>query len=299
MLRITKGDIFMEDKMQCEKKEKSDAEIIKSILLDNDNDIAKRDRLYKLLYQVSEENEFNMDTDLIKECVDTINLIEGEKEQISAEKIAQVCRDIETQYKRHHRKQLMKTALRTATCILLVFLVTNVVAYAFGYNIIQIVSNWGDSSFNVFTGQKSDIEGNNITNRIIDTNINEAFIDIEPQPLLPAWLPEGYSFKYAERYDRKESINVLLYYEDTTINKVTIFDYTIYHENPGSNISYEKDERLVEIYKKDGKKYYILKNENQIQAIWNDSNVIYNIDGDISVDTMKKIINQMESDMNV
>ncbi|WMJ85572.1 DUF4367 domain-containing protein [Anaerocolumna sp. MB42-C2] len=279
--------------------EKSNADIIKSIYLEKDNDIATRDRLYKLLYQASEEDEFSMDTDLIKECVDTINLIEGDNEQISEEKIMITRQNIESQYKKGYktgkRKHFLKIASMTVASILLVLSLSNVLAYSFGFNIIDVVSNWGADNFNLFTQPKSEAPGNNVTSRVIDTNIKEAFKDINPKPLLPGWLPDGFSFKYVEKYNRKDSINILLYYDnEIKDNSVIIFDYTIYVENQGSDISYEKDDRLVEIYKKDGEQYYILENENQIQAIWNDSNTIYNVNGDISADEIKKIINHME-----
>ncbi|MGB8450843.1 MAG: DUF4367 domain-containing protein [Anaerocolumna sp.] len=281
----------------------SDTKIIKSIFLEKDNDITVRDKLYKLLYQASEVDEFNMDTDLINECVDTINLIEGDEVNIPDEKMAEIRQNIELLYKKSFwsakGKHFLRTVSITAACILLVLSLTNVVAYSFGYNIIDVVSKWGTDHFNLFTGQEPETQGNNITNRVIDTNMNKVLQDIKENPLLPGWLPEGFTFKYIEKYNRKDSINILLYYENETWNnRVIIFDYTIYHENPGSDISYEKDDRLVEIYNKDGNKYYILENENQLQAIWHDSNTLYNINGDITTDEMKKIINNMEVKMN-
>lgn len=277
----------------------SDARIIKSILLENEEDTAIRNKLYKLLYQASEEDECNMDTDLVRECVDTLNLIEGEEEKIPEEKIEKMRQNVEVQYKKLNRgakgKHFLRTVSVTAACILLVLALTNAVAYSFGYNIIDVVSGWGTDHFHLFTGQELSPQGDNLAGRVIDTDMKTILKDMKEKPLLPGWLPNGFTFKYIEKYTRTDSVDLVFYYENKTgSNRVIILDWTVYHENQGSDISYEKDERLVEIYNKDGNNYYILENGNQLQAVWHDTSALYSINGDINAEEMKKIINHME-----
>lgn len=113
------------------------------------------------------------------------------------------------------------------------------------------------------------------------------------KPLLPEWVPDGFSFKYAEKFIRPDNTNVLLYYQDKS-NKVIVFDLNIYNSNKSvTNISFEKDDSLVEIYEKSNMKHYILKNLGQVQAVWENSNILYNLSGDASADEIKKIIDSM------
>lgn len=113
---------------------------------------------------------------------------------------------------------------------------------------------------------------------------------------MPKWVPDNFAFKYAEKFSRPDNTNILLYYQDSA-NKVIVFDLMIYDDKENhktkENINFEKDNNLVEIYEHDNVNHYILQNLGQVQAIWNKSDVVYNISGDVSVAEMKKIINLM------
>jgi hypothetical protein len=281
-----------------ESNKKSDIDIIKAILLENDNDIAIKEKLYKVLYEVSQEDAENMDTVLIRECIETINLIEGDNEQLSDEKIKVMRQNIEVQYKKWHKTKdvlqpVMKKVAIAIVCIILLFSLTNTVVYAFGYDFIQIVTNWGAETFNLSIKNPSDTgDDGNISDRTAVKSIEAVFEDFENKPLLPNWVPDGFNFKYTEKFDRLDSTNILLYYENNA-NQIIIFDYLIYTNKQDSDINYEKDDRLVKIYEIDHTKHYILNNVNQIQVIWNYLDTVYNINGDISVDDAEKIINSM------
>lgn len=112
--------------------------------------------------------------------------------------------------------------------------------------------------------------------------------------MLPVWVPEGFTFKYAEKVVRASNTIIILYYTDSE-NGTVIFDMTVYNANNqvNSNSSFEKDESELQIYEKNDIKHYIFQNINQIQAVWSNSNIVYNISGDVSVEEMKKIINSM------
>lgn len=281
-----------------ESNKKSDIDIIKAILLENNNDIAIKEKLYKVLYEASQDDAENMDTDLIRECIETINLIEGDNEQLSDEKFLVMRQNIEVQYKKWHKtKNILQPVLKKAAiaiaCIILLFSLTNTVVYAFGYDFIQIITHWGAETFNLSIQNPSDTGDNgNISDRTAEKSIEAVFEDFEQKPLLPNWVPDGFNLKYTEKFDRLDSTNILLYYENEA-NQIIIFDYLIYTNKQDSDINYEKDDRLVKIYEIDNIKHYILNNVNQIQVIWNYLNTVYNINGDISVDDAEKIINSI------
>lgn len=57
----------------------SHKDIIKTILLEKENDVAVKDKMYRILYKASLADEVNMDTYLIDECVKTIGLLDGDE----------------------------------------------------------------------------------------------------------------------------------------------------------------------------------------------------------------------------
>lgn len=77
--------------------------------------------------------------------------------------------------------------------------------------------------------------------------------DLPATPLFPKWLPDGFTFKYAESFTRLDNTNVLLYYQDAA-GKFLVFDLNIYEDGNAAaeNINFEKDEKPVEIYEKTG-----------------------------------------------
>ncbi|MGS0764391.1 DUF4367 domain-containing protein [Syntrophomonas curvata] len=46
-------------------------------------------------------------------------------------------------------------------------------------------------------------------------------------------------------------------------------------------------------YDKNNIPHYIFQNLDQMQAVWVNANIIYNVTGDVSADEMKKIIGSM------
>lgn len=275
----------------------SDKEIIKKILLEKESDAIAKDKLYRLLYEASLADDINMDTDLINECVKTIDLIEGNEEYLPEEKIKTMRQNVDRKYRdwqrNNWRSETKKRAVQIAASFVVLLFASSVVANAFGLNVLQLVARWGNDTFN-FSSQNQEKKIQNAADRESFSSIDEVFEDISPKPILPKWMPDGFTFKYAEKFTRSDSTNVLLYYENTT-NKAIIFDFNVYSADhiATTDTDYEKDDNLVEIYERSNVKHYILGNLDQVQAIWSNLNVVYNISGDLSESDIKKIIDSM------
>lgn len=293
------------DKPHCPNEKDNNKNIIKEILSEKEDDAAVRDKLYRMLYEASLVDEEHMDTDLIDECVKTIGMMEGDEQHIPEEKIQAMQQNIDRRYKEwhkaQHRRRLRKLSAQIAACLVLVLFATSFVANALGYNLIQMTVRWGKDTFDIsiqsqlLEQESSDFEGTgNIAHSEIFNSIEKTFADIESKPSLPEWVPEGFAFKYAERFIRKDSTNVLLHYMDDA-NKIIIFDFTIFNGGNGAQLdaAFEKDDSPVQVYEKNGIKYYIMKNISQAQAVWSNLNITYSINGDITVEEMKKIIDSM------
>lgn len=278
----------------------SDKEIIKKILSEKESDAIVKDKLYRLLYEASSADEISMDTDLIDECVKAIDLIEGKEEYLSEEKAQAMRQNVDRKYKdwciSQRKIHSKKRVAQIAACFVLMFFTSSVVANAFGYNLIQSVVQWGKDTFNLSTQNHSNGQnGNaNITQIKTYSSVEEVLKELPSNPSLPKWLPDGFTFKYAEKFARSNNLKILLFYQDNT-NKAIVFDLSIYDDGnkAAENINFEKDEKSVETYEKNNVKHYIMNNLGQVQAVWSDSVVLYNITGDVSAGEMKKIIDSM------
>lgn len=278
----------------------SDKDIIRKILSEEESDAQALEKMYKLLQEASAADDSTMDTDLIDECIKTIGMLEGGQEHIPDEKLQKMKQTVKLKYdgsgKSMHKGSVGKALVRAAACFILVFSLTVVVANALGYNPVRMIIFWKEDTFNISAGNESSGgQDGNAANGLSFERMNDAFEGISHAPMTPGWVPDGFGFKYAEKFARSDNVNILLNYENDD-GGVIIFDYVIY-DDTGKNVknetSFEKDSNKVEIYEKDGTEHYIFSNLGQVQAVWGKLNVIYNISGDISTDEMKTIIDSM------
>ncbi|WP_347490431.1 DUF4367 domain-containing protein [Desulfoscipio sp. XC116] len=276
----------------------SDKEIIKKILFEKERDADVKDRMCAILYEASSADEATMDTDLIDECVKAIDLIEGRKEHLDPEKMKAMRQKVDQKYEnwlRAQRKQrLKKLVAQSAAGLILVFFMSSTVASALGYNLVQTVVDWGKETFYLSAQNQPNVQDDdhNIADKKNYGNIEEILQDMAAKPLLPKWVPDGFDFKYAEKFVRLDNTNVVLYYENSA-HKTIVFDFEIYTDQASADASFEKDDNMVEVYEKNNIPHYIFQNIDRVQAIWTSSNVIYNVSGNVSADEMKKIIDSM------
>lgn len=276
----------------------SEKEIIKKILSEKERDADVKDRMYAILYEASLADEATMDTDLIDECIKALDLIEGREEHLDQEKMKAMRQNVGQKYKDWLRVQckqrLKKLLAQIAAGLILVFFMSSAVASALGYNLVLTVVDWGKEAFHLSAQNQPNVQDNdhNIADKKNYGNIEEVLQDIAAKPLLPQWVPDGFAFKYAEKFARLDSTNIVLYYENSA-HKTIVFDFEIYTDQSSADGSFEKDDNMVEVYEKDNIPHYIFQNIDRVQAVWSSSNVIYNISGDVPADEMKKIIDSM------
>lgn len=75
-----------------------DIEIIKKILSEKESDTLAKNKLYKILYEASSVEDISMDTDLIDECVKTLDFMEGNEKHLSKEKMKALRQNIDQKY---------------------------------------------------------------------------------------------------------------------------------------------------------------------------------------------------------
>ena len=277
----------------------NDKEIIREILAEKERDADVADKMYGILYEASLADEATMDTDLIDECVKAIDLIEGHEGRLDQERIKAMRQKVDQKYKDwlkvQRKRKLKKLLVQSAAGLILVFFMSSAVASALGYNLIQIVADWGKDTFHLSAPNQSNGQdgNNNVADRKIYGSIDDVLQDVAVKPLLPQWVPDGFAFTYAEKFIRLDNTNVVLYYENNA-NKTIVFDFEIYTDQTSADASFEKDDNMVEVYEKNNLRYYLFQNIDRMQAVWISAKVIYNVSGDVSAEEMKRIIDSMD-----
>lgn len=174
-----------------------------------------------------------------------------------------------------------------ATAAVLAILFTgSVTAKAFGFNVWKAVIQWTQETFHFGNGDNS-----NINNGLAYASLQEALekgkIDT---PLAPTWLPDGYELvditvkqTPQKKTYKAKYINV----EQTLI--ITVQDHL--NKNP---VFVEQSEGLVEEYQVSGITYYLVENNEQVQAAWILDSYECGISGKVTIDELKLMINSIE-----
>lgn len=157
-------------------------------------------------------------------------------------------------------------------------------------NLLSSVASWSKETF-WFEPTVPSIDA---TNTNIDIDLQNTFrFTCIPSNLLPKWMPENYK-KISE--DTIETSYLKMYdsiYKDTTNNLSMSITVTYLYKDV--SLTYEKDASNVELYQKNGIAYYIMSNLNSNTAIWRNGSFECQIDGTLSREDLKKMIDSIPS----
>ena len=176
-----------------------------------------------------------------------------------------------------------------AICILVVG--NSITASALGLDIWEIIAKWTQETFHF--GSASDIDDNNEPGKEDDQSyggLEEALSKAEiSAPLVPTWLPDGYSEVTVKIEDTPQQRRFAAQYQagDNTI-RIRIVDYL-----SGTPTQIEQSDTLLEIYSKDGIDYYIFSNYDQLRATWIYENFECYITGPLTLSEIKEIIDSI------
>lgn len=112
--------------------------------------------------------------------------------------------------------------------------------------------------------------------------------------LAPKWYPEGFVALEPEVWEDKRSTTVVGIFKDEEGKEFTISITLNADPARQSEMTYEKDDALVEVYTSGGRTFYILANlEDATLAVWSDGGLTENIRGELSVEEIKRIIDSI------
>lgn len=176
--------------------------------------------------------------------------------------------------------------------IISILMLAMMIPAALGCNLMEIIGQWTATnfSFNYGTYKKPDLENNSYASDQIFDNLQQALDYYDIQAIKePVNIPNGFVQDSISAAANEKSTSVDAYYicEDKTI-AINITKFT----EPRKYI-YEKDETTVEKYYVNNICHYIFQNNGRVIATWAIEGIEASIHGDISVESMKELINSM------
>lgn len=183
-------------------------------------------------------------------------------------------------------RRMLRTGLVAAAAVVLLF-GSMVVAQAAGLDVFGAVARWTQETFHISvqdTGEPAWFEGH-------QEELEAANLSVE---LLPTWIPEGYVVGEILSYDLSESVNIDVIFSSSENH--SIFDILIsVFSNPDTmeNFIFEKDSTPVQTFQVNGRTAYLFENLGMKVAVYQDQNVVYSIQGDLSKDQFLNILDSI------
>ena len=111
------------------------------------------------------------------------------------------------------------------------------------------------------------------------------------QPLLPSWIPSDYSLLEFQVNVHSDRTTIYEYYQSSDQIRGFSIQINLYDHLPENESSwYQKDSSPVDEFIVGGVSHYIMSNLGDYTAVWTVENYECSISGNISVDTLKKMI---------
>lgn len=160
------------------------------------------------------------------------------------------------------------------------------------HDLLSNAANWTKGIF--WYDQTKEINKQPFLNDSINLKVNETFEFVNiPSNLLPTWIPEGLEKSMEKETETDRMKMLMIFFNDESSQKYMTLDITYLYTE--TNTFFEKDSSEIEIYEKDGVSYYIMGNVDTNTVIWRNGSFECQIDGTLSRDEIKKIINSIPS----
>ncbi len=188
--------------------------------------------------------------------------------------------------------------VRTIAAVVSIFLLGTITVFACEIDIVSIFKSWTGELFRVnYSGEISsstNIQDGSTNNIALEScnSANEVLSALGvTQPLLPSWCPEEYSLLEFQVNVHSDRTTIYEYHQSTDLDKGFSIQINLYNQLPENEASwYQKDSTQVEIFTINGVSHYIMSNLGDYTAVWTIENYECSISGNISVETLKKMI---------
>lgn len=252
------------------------------------------------------------DIDYIMAVMEVIKKKESENPQAEQINLDAAWKDFRENYQGHadafepgrlqepdssHLRQIKKKhrPLRIAAIVAVLIVVLCGAASAFGIEILQAIANWGAETFGFEPpfSVTQNVDANPALQNDPLKSIRAAVADHTDIAVIPTWSPDG--------TERVGDINVAEYINSDSIQGTYLtvdgqftIRIKIYNDIPENySGTYQKDGSEVHEYDVGGVTHYILKNLEILQATWTIENVEVQIQGDLSMEDLKEMVDSI------
>lgn len=163
-----------------------------------------------------------------------------------------------------------------------------------GTSLLGTLVGWTDDTVSFLPEENTDADKDMFYNDVMYPQVEESVSSLTDLPVLPTWYPEGSSIIRVEEnaISNGHIIVVVFSLEEKEFSlSVGVYDTTeklpIYQ--------YEKNEGTVEEYYSNNIPHYIMGNVEQNSVVWRNGPAECSIQGFLSVDTLKKMIDSIYS----
>ena len=203
-------------------------------------------------------------------------------------------KDMNIQIKSTPSAKPVKRAVRwlrpvaAVAAVLAVCILASISVDAMGFDLWGKVANWSKEFFH-FEDETQTTEGTepDMQDEIEYTSLQDALNKSNiTKDLAPSWIPDGYTLTKIDIADSPKEITICAKYEKDTA-KIRISVRRLLGSTPEQ---IEKSDDLIEIFIFDSVTYYILKNQDNLKAVWIIDEFECYISGEITIEEMKAII---------
>lgn len=161
-------------------------------------------------------------------------------------------------------------------------------AYAFGWNIFQALADWTAETFQFLTGAELKMADYGVFENLYRSVSAETDV-----PAVPRWAPEGTTEVEQPRRSIREGRTRIVGYYLIDDREFTV-RFIIYDSIPENyQGSYQKNDVGVQKYEVGDVVHYITENVDNVSAMWTNGYVEGYIQGDLSTDELKDIIDSI------
>jgi hypothetical protein len=226
------------------------------------------------------------------------DIVNSRKQTMFGRETVSICPTVK---RRHHAVHIAIRHIAIATALVLVLFAGNVlVASAFNINVLRVVIDFTEEVFTrVIIPSENDPDLTDLPqlDASAETEVLQEALDKLgiSQPKAPSWLPDGFAFDDLQIIDmRNNAILSAQFKSGTRTIVLSITRYEKFSDEPSR--SYEKSTGEPLEYEYNDIVYYIFTNLDMTVATWFDGLCECDIQGNISVEEMKIIINSMQKE---
>lgn len=166
-----------------------------------------------------------------------------------------------------------------------------IAAQALGVDVFGALARWTDETFHFTSASAADLGGTD--SEVLRLAVQEAFDSCGITIPAPAWYPEG--TELVQDIDvveiKADSIVACDFSCGNTSFNITVQQQSVTDDTLSN--SFEKDSMGVEEYSINGRRFYILSDKEIRSAVYSDLRTIMRIEGNLSLDDLKNIINSI------